>query len=272
MTTDQQWNADCAKVTQLMTKHVAQFVTPLSMSEQFGSGTAWGTGTYIQGETQMWVLTAAHVITNLPPNGRLAHLPRPGGEYNAGLDSPILAAWPIDAGALPVHRDPKYMPPADRVVPQGSVATKYEPVDEELLFWMGFPGYTVERNDPRLRDKLRVSMYEQLTTPAKPMLTQAIHGLSIKASNFDPDKHVALHYPSAATRATDGQTVPLPNAAGMSGSAVWDTKFVACASTNTPWSPEMAQICGVIWAVLDDPEVVFFTKIEHVRAVLPAAF
>lgn len=115
-------------------------------------------------------------------------------------------------------------------------------------------------------------MYNQLTTPAKPMLSQELNGRLISASNFDANKHIGVHYPQAATRATDGQTVALPNAAGMSGSTLWDTKFIACAQNGTPWNPEMAQICGVVWAVLDNPEVVFVTKIEHVRSSLPEVF
>ncbi len=270
--TDDEWNKYCARVTQMMTEHVAQFVTPLSMSEEFGSGTAWGTGTYIQGKDEVWILTAAHVITGVPANGRLAHLPEPGGDYNAALGKPAIAPLSIDAAALPVFPDSAYMPKANRVVAMSSIASKYEAVDEELLFWTGFPGYTVDRNDPRLGDKLRVSMFEQLTTPAKPMLSQALDSNLISASNFDANLHIGVHYPQAAIRATDGQTVALPNAAGMSGSALWDTKFIRCSLTQTPWFPEMAEICGVVWAVLDNPEVVFVTKIEHVRSGIPSVF
>ena len=104
------------------------------------------------------------------------------------------------------------------------------------------------------------------------MLSQAIGADSISASNFDPCKHVGVHYPQTATRESDGEAVPLPNAAGMSGSALWDTKFVACALEGMPWHPSMARICGVVWAVLNDPEVVFVTKIEEVRSALPGAF
>lgn len=271
MTVDE-WNRDCARVTQLMEKHVTQFVTPLSMSKEYGSGTAWGSGTYIEGAELTWILTAAHVITNLPSTGRLAHLPTPGAEYNAALGTPEMAPWPIDAAALPVYPDPAFLPAASRIVAKSSIAPSYQAVDEELLFWIGFPGYVLERNDPTIPDTLRTSMFGQLTTPCKPMLTQAFDTDAISASNFDPDKHIAVHYPQAATRAKDGQTVPLPKANGMSGSALWDTKFLACALEGKPWDPNRAQICGVVWAVLDNPEVIFVTKIEHVRSALPRVF
>lgn len=268
MVTKEKWNQDCAHVTQMMEMHVAKFVTPLAMSEEHGSGTAWGTGTYIQGTEHVCVLTAAHVIENLPPNGRLAHLPREGAEYNAAFGTPAIAPWPVDAAALPIYPDPAFLPNAGSIVSNDSIAQRYDAIDKELLFWMGFPGYTLERNDPTHPKNLRSSIFEQLTTPMKPMLTQAIDSAAIVASNFNSSQHIAVHYPQMATRASDGETVVLPNAAGMSGSALWNTKFRECSLAGTPWSPEMAEICGIVWAVLNKPEAIFVTKIEYVRAGL----
>ena len=272
MITPAEWTEHCARVTRMMQTNVAAFLTPLSMSEEFGSGTAWGSGTYITGPDQTWILTAAHVVDNVPLNGRLAHLPSPGGQYSASLGKPVIAPWPIDAAALPVYPRAEFMPAPDRIVPADRISAAFEAQKEELLFWMGFPGYRAERNDPRLPDKLRVSMYGQLSTPMQPMLAQATDASSISASNFDPRRHVAVHYPETATRERDGQLVALPNAAGMSGSALWDTKFLACCLQGKPWDPSMSKICGVVWAVLDKPEVVFVTRIEDVRAALPGVF
>lgn len=273
MATEKQWQNNFARVSNEMSEHVKQFVTPLSMSMEHGSGTAWGSGTYVEGASLTWILTAEHVVSNVPAGGRLAHLPQDGGDYNAAFGEPAKAPWPIDAAALPIYPDQKYLPAANRIVPKSSIALNYAPVSEELLFWSGFPGYTSERNDPRLKHQLRTSVFEQLHTPAKPMLSQAIaQGIQVSASNFSPALHVAVLYPTTATRATDGETIPLPNAAGMSGSALWDTKFVACSMAGKPWYAERAEICGVVWAVLDDPEVVFVTKIEHIRVGLPGVF
>lgn len=271
MISSAEWDAHCARVTRNMQEHVAAFVTPLSMSEERESGTAWGSGTYVGGFEQPWILTAAHVLQNVPEGGRLAHLPSPGGEYIASIGPAAIAPWPIDAAALPVQPR-EFWPTPDRVVPLDRIDQSFQAHEEEVLFWMGFPGYRVERNDPRLPDRLRVSMYGQLTTPMKPMLSQAINAQSISASNFDPSIHIGVHYPQNATRESDGEVVPLPNAAGMSGSALWDTKFVACALEGIPWHPSMARICGVVWAVLDNPEVVFVTKIEKIRSALTGVF
>ncbi|MBH1688853.1 hypothetical protein I5U86_00105 [Stenotrophomonas maltophilia] len=265
------WDLLCAKVTEEMTSYVKRFAVPLTMSEEHGSGIAWGSGTYISMGRDTWILTAEHVLSNVPQGGRLAHLPKDGGDYNAAFGTPEVAGGDVDAAALPIYPDPQFLPEASRIT--SSIAESYSPADEELLFFYGFPGYTVERNDPRQKDKLIVSRFNHLTVPGKPMLTQAIGAeVHLAASNFDPLIHVAVHYPVAAQRARDGAVVPLPNAAGMSGSALWDTKFVDCVNKEIPWTPERAEICGVVWAVLDNPEVIFVTKIEHVRAGLPEVF
>ncbi|MBL0733499.1 MULTISPECIES: hypothetical protein [Stenotrophomonas] len=265
------WDVLCAQVTEEMTSHVKRFAVPLTMSEEHGSGVAWGSGTYISLGRDTWILTAEHVLSNVPEGGRLAHLPKDGGDYNAAFGRPEVAGWPVDAAALPIYPDPQFLPEAARVT--SSIAESYSPVDEELLFFYGFPGYTVERNDPRQKDKLIVSRFNHLTVSGKPMLSQAIGPeVSLAASNFDPNAHVAVHYPFAAQRAKDGVVVPVPNAAGMSGSALWDTKFVDCVNKGISWTPEYAEICGVVWAVLDNPEVIFATKIENVRAGLPEVF
>jgi hypothetical protein len=271
--TNKEWERNFARVTEEMSDYVMRFVTPLTMSEVQGFGTAWGSGTYVQGPNFICVLTAEHVLSKIPIGGRLAHLPRAGKEYNAAFGTAVVAPPPIDAAALPIYPDPSLLPPPERVVQQSRIATSYSPVSEELLFWCGFPGYRLDRNDNPMDAKLWKSMFGELSIPGKPMLTQAIpQGLNVPAANFNPCLHVAVHYPAAATRALDGKMIPLPKADGMSGSALWDTKFVACAIEGKEWSPDMAQICGVVWGVYDNPDVVLVTKIEHVRAALPSVF
>ena len=268
------WAELCADVTRRMSDHVANFVTPLSMSEAHGSGVSWGSGTYVQGAQHVWVLTAGHVVVKVPASGRLAHLPVPDGEYNSAFGSPEVKLGEEDVAALPVSPCSKFLLAPARVLPQSAIGQRYEAAEEELLFWIGFPGYAVNRDGLPGAASQRVSMYGQLSTPWKPILTQAIkEGISVTHPAFNRTKHIAVHYPDRGTRASDGQDVPLPNPKGMSGSALWDTKVVACMETGVEWKPEMAQVCGVIWAALpEEPLAVLATKIECVRSSLQNVF
>ncbi len=60
------WDVLCAQVTEEMTSHVKRFAVPLTMSEEHGSGVAWGSGTYISLGRDTWILTAEHVLSNVP--------------------------------------------------------------------------------------------------------------------------------------------------------------------------------------------------------------
>jgi hypothetical protein len=268
------WNQLCADVTQRMAKHVANFVTPLSMSEEYGSGVAWGSGTYIQGAQHVWVLTAGHVVMEVPAGGRLAHRPVPDGEYNAAFGTPEVKGGAEDVAALPVYSDPNFLPAPERIVPPSAIAQRFEADKDELFFWIGFPGYAVNRDDLPTPASLRVSMYEQLNTPEKPMLMQAVKDVaSVTHPAFDSTKHIAVHYPYIGTRANDGEHIPLPHPKGMSGSALWNTKTIAAMKAGVEWKPEMAEVCGVIWAApLEEPLAVFATKIEHIRSGLTNVF
>ena len=254
-----------------MSGFVGNFVTPITMSQQFGFGEAWGSGTYIRGKDAIWILTAAHVITDVPSDGKLAHLPVSGGDYNAALGNPQLKKYPVDAGAIPISPHPQFLPPVNRIVMPASISPRYRAVHEELLFWRGFPGYRSGRNDPLLKKDLITSAFAQLDMRSLPMLSQRIPNDEVRHIAFDPEYHLGIHYPDTGTRALDHEQVALPNAKGMSGSAVWDTKFVWAMENNVSWRPQMAEICGVVWAS-PNQEIVLATKIEHVRAVLPEVF
>lgn len=262
------WDQICALVNAEMAAYVGNFATPLTMSEQYGFGEAWGTGTYVRGPDAIWILTAAHVITDVPAGGRLAHLPVSGGQYNAALGTPELRRYPVDIGALPILPKPEFLPPAHRVVEPGSIAPCFRAVDDEFLFWRGFPGYRSERRDPLLRKDLITSSFRQLDMRSLPMLSQRQPDVDITHTSFDKRYHVGAHYPGVAKRARDYADVPLPNAKGMSGSALWDTKFRWALQSDVEWHPGLAEICGVIWAVLENPEVVLATRIEHARTDL----
>lgn len=145
---------------------------------------------------------------------------------------------------------------------------KFAPVESELLFWLGFPGSTAKRHELVTEWNTRYSWFGHLETVGIPMLTQQVQLLMLGLPYFDAEKHVLLHYPSSAIRNTGQPREELPNPEGMSGSLLWDTRFVACTFAGQEWTVEKARVCGVIWAAHSKPEVIVATKIEYVRPSL----
>ena len=265
--TREEWERFCSHVKDTIAEYVKPFSTPISMSEEHGSGVAWATGSYVQGARGIQLLTAEHVCTQVPDGGRLAYLPSPGKNYVAVVSAPELAPWPVDAAAvdLPQMSDTSQI----LAVRPGSIEERFSAEEGELLFWIGFPGYTLERHDPLTESRRRKTWFGELSTVGLPMLSQAVRGWDGDHKDFDREKHVALYYPSAAKKTIGAASSATPHPKGMSGSLLWDTKAVRTVRQGKEWRPELAKVCGLVWAALDDPEVIFATKIEHVRAGLP---
>ena len=268
MMTSAEWSERCASVKDAMRDWAKRFVTPISMSTERGHGVSWGTGTYLDISGKHLLLTNNHVVADVPSGGHLAHLPGPTDDYISIGGQWSQKTYPTDAActAIPSIGSSGLKSP----VPYSLVEQQFDAEQDELLFWIGFPGFTAERHEAPTEARQRMTRFGgPLETVGLPMLSQAIrdwNGEGEKA--FDLVFHIAVHYPNEAQRTADGPAVVLPNAKGMSGSLLWDTKYVASLGRSSSWSPDDARVCGLVWGALDDPEVVVATKIEHVRKAL----
>lgn len=84
--------------------------------------------------------------------------------------------------------------------------------------------------------------------------------------------HVAIHDPDTVRSEVDASEIDLPNPKGRSGSLLWNTRYLETVQAGLEWTPEKARLCGVIWYVLDKPDVVFANRIEVARQSLHGAF
>lgn len=259
-----------ASVTNAMRTHVAAVAARISLSREEGYGEAWGTGTYVLGKLGTALVSNKHVLVDdIPAFARLAHLPGPTDDYVEIRGATVSVPWPVDAASVTLAGLPDGC--FQQAVPLNLFDERFAPLDGEFLFWMGFPGTTALRNEAVTEGRKRMTRYKPiLELPGLGMLSQVDKGWDGKHDYFVPDKHVALFYPPIATDAITGEPTALPNAKGMSGSFLWDTKVVVSMRDGKPWSPADSRICGLVWGVLDHPEVVLATRIEHVRAALPS--
>jgi hypothetical protein len=268
MMTNLEWSERCASVKDAMREWVKHYVTPISMSVEHGHGVSWGTGTYLDISGKHILLTNNHVVTGLPNDARLAHLPDPTDDYVAICSRWSREPYPIDAASAAISdvgSDGMKMP-----VPYNLVESRFSAEQDELLFWIGFPGFTAERHEAPTDARQRMTRFGgPLETVGLPFLSQVMRDWNGESEGaFDPDFHIAVHYPNAAQRSANGPVATLLNAKGMSGSLLWDTKYVASNRKSLSWSPNDARVCGLVWGALDDPEVVIATKIESVRKAL----
>lgn len=264
MTVEEWWTERCLEVRDQMAAHVYPRTCPISAFEQTGRGFVWGTGNYVQLTGATHLLTNAHVFEDA--DGRtLGHLPVPGRDF-VSIPHANLATWPIDAGLA--RLDPACPLSPGAVVTPAEFDQSFAPADGELLFWLGYPGSTATRHEPISDSRRRANWFDgPIESLAVPYVTQQVRGPSPPVPSFQPSDHVLLHYPARAVRST-GTEADLPNPKGMSGSLLWDTKYVASRKAGSPWAPSLARVCGLVWAAHSTPEVVVATRVECLAPAL----
>jgi hypothetical protein len=258
-----EWANLCDSVRARMGERVRPSVTPISRSEDFKHGFAWGTGTYCSLPSgRIAVLTNEHVARRVSTE-HLSHLPLPGAAFEL---LPEFQTWgaPEDLAVCIV--------PADRLAPSRVALTAealdpcFAPEPHELLYWYGFPGSKALRNDPLTEQSTRYSWFEELQMVGLSMVSQQLpEWPSGLPADYMPSHHVVVHYPAQAQESPGGPEVDLPNPQGMSGSLLWDTKAVECLRRGIPWDHSRARVCGVIWATWANPELVVATKVEFLH-------
>lgn len=265
--TPQQWVDFCTDIKDQMGQFVWPHVTPLSVAVSENRGIALGTGNYVTLHSGTYVLTNCHVLQEAK-GSRVGHLPGPTDDYLRLEHHYQLEDWPVDLALTRVGNEWKRA--TAKSLQSSHFDDRYSPVPKELLFFLGFPGSTATRRENITELNIRYSLFGMLRSAGIPMVTQQRPDQTAALRNYEPRFHVLVEYPAKALKSSRGALEDLPNPAGMSGSLLWDTKAVACLNGGKRWSPELARICGLVWAEehKPGPDVILATKVEHLRPVL----
>ncbi len=250
-----------------MIDFVSPLITPITLSRTEGRGEALGTGNYIWINGAAYLLTNEHVITD-GVGGHLGHLPGPTDDYVAMAHHIVTAERPIDMALMRLGDE---WNEATKGVATISMFDRcYDPVESEFLFFIGYPGTRATRLQTPIRElhARHTAFGGPIENLAVPIITQAFRDDPGPLLSFEPAYHSAIHLPARAPRVDGGPAEDLPNAGGMSGSLLWDTKFVACANRGISWGPHLAKVCGLIRTAHPRPEVAGFTRVEHLLPVL----
>ena len=134
-------------------------------------------------------------------------------------------------------------------IPFDRFSKTHNTVEHELLF---FAGYSGERSQ---------FYFNVMNTNGTPYLTQELP-FPKGVAEADPAYHYALHYSPEKATSIDGAS-RLPEPHGFSGSLVWDTKVLACINEEKKWSPELAEVTGIVWGWPSSAACILVTKVEH---------
>ena len=257
---------ELACVRDRMAHFVTPSVTPISAVTGIGSGEALGTGNYLLIGGVPHIVTANHVVVQAA--GRtMAHMGGPTDDFIAIRSPFIQEPRPIDLAFAADHAFPS-IPRLRQALAPEYLDERYQPVEHELLFFLGFKGTTAGRDELVQETQVRHSAFGILNTPGFPCLLQAAPKQEIDDSGFQPQIHVLVMYPFKAVSSPGGEDVHIPNPGGFSGSFLWDTKYRRSMERWQNWIPQMARVCGLVWGATTDPDRLFATRVECLRPFL----
>lgn len=247
----ERWQEICADTAKRMIAHVQPYLSPISrvLSEQ--EGEHLGSGSYIEAEGKKYIITNEHVAKHLAThslthqfneNDQILRLTKPMVAEKAPIDVAI-SKIPESSWRLVEH--------SALAIPEEQFADVHSPVEHECLF---FAGYSGERAK---------FLFGHLITRGTPYLTQQCP-FPQSVEEADEEYHFSLFYPPDLATSIDG-TSHLPDPHGFSGSLVWDTKRVACLQAGTEWSPEMAEVTGIVWGWPSAEGCILATRVEHIN-------
>jgi hypothetical protein len=253
--TQAQWHKLSLETTVAMQNHCLRYITPISFATTNEEGRLQGTGAYIEFGGQRLLISNEHVIK---PWKRL----RLGRQFLGctdvfGIGKPLaLEGHPIDAAICPISEAAwNARPHAAEPVPWSRFATKHAPVSGEMLFLCGYPG---------ARSKF---VFGSLVSYATQLVTQ--EPPDVVVPGLHQNYFILGYSPGKAWSVDPSNPLPLSLPPGLSGSLVWNTRRVECLQRGDEWSPEKAQVTGLLCSWIEKPTpYVVATRIEVIRKFL----
>jgi len=255
-----------AAISNLMKFQMQNFVTPISGALVDKTAKHVGTGGYVEWNKTRFLLTNEHVARAINKHSLAQKFF--DSQHYLRINNPfsILPA-PHDLAISQIDDSWETVIHSAMAFPHHRFATQHAPYKYEYLFIMGFTG-----------EKSHYSpSFNTLFTTCTPYLTQEYdetlesedNRRKIKHPDFDPNYHFAMHWHPELTNSTDGRksTIPL-DPHGMSGSFVWNTRFMEFHQRGETWTPSVARLTGILWGWDTTDRFLFATRIEHIKKFL----
>jgi hypothetical protein len=255
--TQTQWDDAFPHVTAEMHAFLQPFRAPV-YEHRGDHGVGWGSGSYIRIKNRLFILTNKHVLDVKHQGRKLAYQfdGQPNVYLSAGQN--IEVGWPEDLALLPVD-DGVWNATAhtSKAIDPAQIASRHAPVEHEMLAFVGFAGDNVQ------------FVWSTINAKSTTLITREVP-VTRDPGVVDPKLHFGIDYRTEqAIRVSGSGDLPLPP--GLSGSTVWNTRFVETAAAEGVWTPDLAQVTGVIWGWPSSQACLVATRAEQLRAFLAQA-
>ncbi|MGL5995663.1 MAG: hypothetical protein ACRC1I_03935 [Pseudomonas proteolytica] len=251
------------RLEQLLPPFVDPFISAISLIEpgddRHPPGDHHGTGSFIYLDEVRLMLTCEHVAS--VEQGTMLGMTQFGASHAISIPGAFSSdKYPIDIAVNHIpDKNWDRVPHMAKCVDIGMIARRHEPVDGEYLYIYGFPGDDAAVGFGQHHHRgLAVFSHERdfstVLIDEEPKPIDKYHFLI----PYNPEHAVLL----------DGKNPLLPKPPGMSGSLVWNTRYVEVTSQGKEWRPEDSRVTGVVWGHSSKASVLVATKIEFLRYFL----
>jgi hypothetical protein len=250
--TEAEWRAAMPTVVKDMTDFLSARRAPV-FKDHGTHGEGWGSGSYLLLGGKVYILTNEHVADARTPSQDLASQLRGQDAIWRIVGDHIQLPLPLDLALLPVPDSMWTTTHGSVAIGIEQIAIAHDPLEGELLAFTGFAGERVHFHFGTLFSEAICSTAREIPLP--------------EDGRFSCRFHFGLDYrPNLAEDVIGTNGLPLPP--GLSGSTVWNTRFVAAKVAGQRWSPDLAQVTGVVWGWPTDLGCVVATRAEYVRSFL----
>ncbi|MBH1486442.1 hypothetical protein I5U45_09330 [Stenotrophomonas maltophilia] len=217
-----------------------------------------GTGWLIDMDGQPHICTCEHVA-NFQSKGKLAYSCY-GSEGGVSVERDfLLKPLPMDFAIASLASSWDVVEHKGVCIPESMIATQHCPVEGEYLYFYGFPGSDAKACfEQHYIQGTGVFLHE----------VEFVQDVLDEESRADPAMHICMSLSPTEAVPLTAQTGELPLPHGMSGSALWNTRYLEVTNAGNTWSPEDARLTGIVWGASQKAGVVVATPIERFRNLL----
>jgi hypothetical protein len=248
------WHRIVRDATLEMQDQCMRFVSPISHVITKDEGELEGTGAYIEWEGRRLLITNEHVLRDYKQR-RFAHQFHECVDFFPLADPLALERPHVDVAVCDLADELWHSRRHAAVaIPPERLAREHCPVAGELLFVTGFP---------QRRSRF---LFGTLSNSATRLMTQE-HPI-VPDADIHRNYFMIAHAPEKTQSVDPTNGVPLSTPEGMSGSLVWNTRLVECMAAARQWSPDSAQVTGMLCRWDSSNSSTVAVRIEVIRDFL----
>lgn len=254
--TKEEWEAAMPTLTLAMNDLLKRYRSPIFI-DHGDHGEPYGSGSFLMLGERRFILTNEHVVAARRSGAQLGIRFDGQDDLIALLGDHVELPWPWDLALIPVSEQAwsacehtALAITVDQILPAHAAAPT------EVFAFSGYAGERTHFVFGEMQFGATTSLAREVQLNDHP--------------EIDPRFHFGLAYlPDQATSVIGGRGLPRPD--GMSGSAVWNTRFVEARLKGLDWSADLAAVTGVAFGWPSGQGAIAATRAEHLRSFMLAA-